>query len=141
MNIFAVAPAVIVPLIVFTFAGVMAITPMVLRSQERARMHETIRRLHENGETISPEMVAALQGGSDISGLMSGLRTPMADLRRGMILVAVALALVVLGFVIDAGSPHYTPVWPIIGGAAFPGLIGVAFLVMWRVKQAAGVES
>ena len=42
--------------------------------------------------------------------------------------------MVCLGFALDLGSSHYEPLWPLIGAAAFPGLIGLSFLVMWRLK-------
>jgi hypothetical protein len=132
MGIFELAPAILIPVAGMIFVGAIVITPMVLRSQERQRMHNTIRRLHEEGQTISPELLATL-GNDDL--MMSRLpQTPMADLRRGLILLAVAAGMVCLGFAIDAGSANYTPIWPLIGASAFPGLIGVAFLIMWQMK-------
>jgi hypothetical protein len=131
MSIFEMAPAILIPLAGMIFVGAIVITPMVLRSQERARMHNTLRRLHDEGQTVTPEMLQALQPQDVFSNIP---RTPIADLRRGLILFAVALGMVCLGFALDLGSSNYEPLWPLIGAAAFPGLIGLSFLVMWRLK-------
>ena len=45
-----------------------------------------------------------------------------ADLRRGVILLSVAVALAVFGYFVDDARS------PLIGIAAFPGMIGVAFI-------------
>ena len=115
------------------FVASIIITPMVLRSQERARMHNTLRRLHDEGQAVTPEMLQALQPDDPFSRIP---RSPNADLRRGMILIAVALGMVALGFAVDAGSRYSEPIWPLIGASAFPGLIGLAFIIMWRLKLA-----
>jgi hypothetical protein len=125
--------AILVPLGGMIFVASIIITPMILRSQERARMHNTLRRLHDEGQTVTPEMLQALQP-DDIFARIP--RSANADLRRGMILIAVALGMVALGFAIDAGSRYYEPIWPLIGASAFPGLIGLAFIIMWRLKLA-----
>ena len=52
---------------------------------------------------------------------------PNADLRRGVILIVVAVAFVILGYTVshvggDAGF------WPMLGVASFPGLVGLAYV-------------
>ena len=131
MDFFPMIPAVLIPIGGMIFVASIVITPMVLRSQERARMHNTLRRLHDEGQTVTPEMLQALQP-DDVFAKIP--HTPIADLRRGMILLAVALGMVALGLALDLGSSNYEPLWPLIGAAAFPGLIGLSFLVMWRMK-------
>ena len=131
MGLYELAPAVMVPLILFTFIGAIIIVPMVLRSNERSQVHQTLRRYHDNGETPPPELLAALSPESSI--LTTLFNRPQAELRRGLVLIAVALAMVVLACSIDLGSSNYEVVWPLVGSAAFPGLIGVASLIMWQV--------
>lgn len=48
-------------LIFFGFLGAIIIVPQVLRYQERARLHETLRMAFERGQPVPPELVAALQ--------------------------------------------------------------------------------
>jgi len=131
-NPFPYAIAILVPLFGMIFVGAIVITPMVLRSQERQRMLATLRKLHEDGQELTPAMLEALRP-NDPFGRFP--QTPASDLRRGLILIAVALGLVILGSVLDTGydgSLH--PVWPVIGAASFPGLIGLAFIAMWVFK-------
>lgn len=49
---------------------------------------------------------------------------PYADLRRGILLIVVALAFVILGFSVDEADA----VRPMIGVASFPGLVGLAYV-------------
>ena len=50
------------------------------------------------------------------------------DLRRGLVWLAIGIATAILG--VAVGQAEATG--PILGTAAFPTLIGVAYLVMWR---------
>lgn len=130
MNAFEMAPAIFVPMIFFTFVAVIIVVPLVVRSQDRARVQETIRRYQQSGQEPPAELLAAVGGGSNVITL---LNRPQAELRRGLVLIAVAIALVILGLVIDLGDDHHDVIWPLVGAAAFPGLIGLASLIMWRV--------
>ena len=44
----------------FTFLGAVIIVPQVLRYMERGRLHDTLRAAYERGQTVPPEVVAAL---------------------------------------------------------------------------------
>ncbi|HET9159750.1 MAG TPA: DUF6249 domain-containing protein [Caulobacteraceae bacterium] len=132
MNPFPYAIAILVPLFGMVFVGAIVITPMVLRSQERQRLLSTLRQMHEEGQQLTPEMLDAIRPHDPLGRLPS---SPVADLRRGLILIAVALGLVILGAVLDTGyDGALHPVWPVIGAAAFPGLIGLAFVAMFMFK-------
>jgi hypothetical protein len=131
-NPFPYAVAILVPLFGMMFVLAIVITPLVLRSQERQRMLGTLRKLHEDGQQLTPEMLEALRPSDPFSRFPA---TPVSDLRRGLILLAVSLGLVILGSVLNTGyDGHLHPVWPIIGAASFPGLIGLAFIIMWVFK-------
>jgi hypothetical protein len=131
-NPFPYAVAILVPLFGMMFVLAIVITPLVLRSQERQRLLGTLRKLHEDGQQLTPEMLEAIRPSDPFGRLPS---SPAADLRRGMILIAVSLGLVILGTVLDTSyDGHLHPVWPIIGAASFPGLIGLAFVAMWAFK-------
>src|SRR3954466_10684586 len=108
MDFFPMIPAVLIPVSGMIFVASIVITPMVLRSQERARMHNTLRRLHEEGQTVTPEMLQALTPDNVLAKIP---RTTTADLRRGLILFAVALGMISLGLGLDLGSSNYEPLW------------------------------
>ena len=44
----------------FTFLGAVIIVPQVLRYMERGRLHDTLRAAYERGQTVPPEVIAAL---------------------------------------------------------------------------------
>lgn len=49
---------------------------------------------------------------------------PYADLRKGILLIAVALAFVILGALVDDADAFR----PMLGVASFPGLVGLAYV-------------
>ncbi len=48
-------------LIFFGFVGAIILVPQILRHQERARLHETLRLAFERGQPVPAELIAALQ--------------------------------------------------------------------------------
>ncbi|CAN5151446.1 hypothetical protein BH11PSE2_BH11PSE2_04910 [soil metagenome] len=139
MNMYTMAVSILVPMIVFTFVAAIILIPRTLRTMERVRMHETLRRLHENGEPLPDGVLDALNGRGPAPEILTTLNSPMAELRRGVILICVALAMVCLSFAIDLGSRDYQVIWPLTGAAAFPGLIGVGSLIMFFLGSKARV--
>lgn len=107
-------------------------------SRERDRMHETLRVALEKGQPMPPELLATLQG-REPDGLVPPASTGGdGDLRRGIVLVAVGLGLAGLGWGFDYGLPDEAG--PIVGGivagaGAIPGMIGVAYLVLWAFSR------
>jgi len=117
----------LVPIAVFVMVAVIVVVPRYLKSLERQKMAETLRAAIEKGQPLPPEMINVLT--ADVKPPPS----PQRDLRRGMILLAVALALVVMGLLVGQGEPDAT--YPMIGLAAIPGFIGLAFIAMSRLGR------
>jgi Na+/H+ antiporter NhaD/arsenite permease-like protein len=117
----------LVPIAVFVMIAVIVVVPRYLRSLERQKMAETLRAAIEKGQPLPPEMINVLT--ADVKPPPS----PQRDLRRGMLLLAVALALVVMGLLVGQGEPDAT--YPMIGLAAIPGFIGLAFIAMSRLGR------
>lgn len=85
---------------------------------KRARLnHETALRLAERGQPIPPE-------------LFSGHETPASDLRRGIVLIMLALGLGV--FMYSTQLP-----WSI---AAIPLFMGIGYLIVWKLDTARGQD-
>lgn len=95
------------------------------RYRTRKVMQATLRAAIERGQDLSAETVLAL----------TGQTAPSAnrDLRRGLILLAVALATAGFGVSIDDGDS--TRVF--LGAAMFPLLIGFAYLIISRFGEPA----
>jgi len=110
--------AIVVPIAAFLF--VLGIIGIIAYSGHRKRTvaHETLRLLIEKGEPLSSEMI------NDMSMLTDPRRN---DLRRGVILLSLALAFCLIGMIhVGNGDGEAFVI------AVFPGTIGLAFLALWK---------
>jgi len=108
----------IVAIVFFSIAAVFGLW-VYFRFRSRAEKQHTIRLALEKGTELSPDFIKQL-----------GEAEPSKDrdLRRGLIWMALGLAMAILGL----GINQPDAIGPMLGSAAFPALIGVAYLVMWR---------
>lgn len=123
-------------LIPFGFMGMIAaivIMPRYFRSQERQKMAELMRAAIERGQPLPPEVVEAMSNNVRAQGGGPILPSPSRDLRTGLIWLGVAVGLACLGFAVSFEDPD--ALFPLLGCAAFPAFIGVAFIVMWAVAR------
>jgi hypothetical protein len=109
----------LVPIVLFISIAVAVIGGFYFRFRGRAAVQSTIRTALEQGQQLSPELLV------ELAGDQSPPRE--RDLKRGVILVALALALGLFGLFID--DPDATSVMQ--GAAMFPLLVGAAFLLLW----------
>lgn len=113
---------ILIPLTFFAMIAAIAVGPRYLKSLERRKMADTLRAAIDKGQPLPPEVINLLTADAKPAP------SPKRDLRRGVILAAVALGLVVMGLVIGQGEPDAT--YPIIGVAAIPGFIGLALIAI-----------
>ncbi len=105
------------------------IAPVVLlavffwfRYKARQQMQDTIRVALDKGQDLSPELIDRL----------GHPKAPKdKDLRLGVIWVAVAIGFALLSF----GIPEEEATGPILGVAAFPGAIGIAYLILHKFAR------
>ncbi len=104
------------------FLATFAITYVIVLFRYRGRKagQATLRAAIEQGQTLDAETIQSLTGYSPPSG--------DRDLRRGLILLSIAIATVGFGWLLD--EPDATKVF--YGTALFPGLVGLAYIVMTR---------
>ncbi|HKR89239.1 MAG TPA: DUF6249 domain-containing protein [Phenylobacterium sp.] len=120
----------LVPIAAFVMVAVIVVVPRYLQSLERRKMAEALRAAIEKGQTLPPEMVNLLTAETRPQ---RPAPSPRRDLRRGVILLGVALGLVAMGLVIGQGEPDAT--YPMIGLAAIPGFIGLALIAISRIDR------
>ncbi len=121
----------------WVFVAAVILVPIYLKFQDRQRMHETLRLAYEKGQPVPPELIAALQ--SNVAPIRPS--TPESDLRRAVVLIAVGLGFVGLGYGLWYGLMSTSVTAARISGGctagagAIPGLIGVAYLVLWAARR------
>lgn len=146
-------------LIFFGFLAAVIITPQVLKSNDRRRLYDTLRAAYEHDQPVPPELLDAVKRrgrgvDDDLAQAYAASRRGRApgeelaqayalstrpagdhDLRRGVILLAVGLGLVLVGAAFYAGlydvggAPQTFASFAAAG--AVPGCIGLAFLGLW----------
>lgn len=122
---------ILVPLAFFAMIAAIVLVPGWYRSREKERLHETLRLAYEKGQPVPPEMIEALQADRPRPPL------PDRDLRRGIILLCIAAALVFMGIVfgqMEHGADGHM-MWPALGIAAFPGFIGLGYVGFWLASR------
>ena len=111
--------ALFVPLAFFAMVVALVWLGTRAKSDERARVHETLRRAFDSGQPLPPEIVGALAQEKPRS-------TPERDLRSGVIWLAVGVGLAF--FAIMMGFEEDDAVYPLIGMASIPVLVGLALI-------------
>jgi len=129
----------IVGVVFWTFLAAVILVPIYLRYRDRGRLHETLRIAYEKGQPVPPELIEALQ--SNVAPKQES--TPDRDLRQGLVLVAVGLGFAGLGYGLWYGLMSVSEIAAYISGGstagfgAIPGLIGVAYLILWATRRKA----
>lgn len=108
----------LIPIVLFGCIAFVTAFFFYLRFRSKRELQETMRQALEKGVELSPEVLERLG---------ERPRTPAADFRRGVILVAIGLACA--GFGLALGQAQ--AIRPLTALAAFPFLIGLAYLGLW----------
>ena len=121
----------LIPLAGIAMIILVVVIPIWLRthyaSQDRARLHETVRLMVEKGQPVSSEMLESLNSTPNVQYRDPGRYGSSGDIRRGVTMIAVALAMCGLGYALFEVSDFGRI---IMGAAAFPGFIGLGFVVI-----------
>jgi hypothetical protein len=106
---------VVVPIVLFGATAAIFIAAYFFSYRKRKIVYEAIKVAIEKTGHVDAALVEAII--RDKVGVN-------ADLRKGIVLIAVAGAFVILGYQI----PEQEAVGPMLGVAAFPGLVGLAYV-------------
>jgi len=117
--------AILVP--ISMFAGLTLIISLFFwfRFRARSEMQQTIRSAIDKGQELSPELVESLG--------TSQKRSKYQDLRNGMIWLAVGVGTALFG--VAMGQVEEEVMAIMAGISAMPFMIGIAYVIMWRVTE------
>lgn len=127
--------------IFWTFVAAIVLVPKYLKSRERSKLLDTLKVAYEKGQPVPPELIEALQRGDVPSVRSTDISTSESDLRRAIVLISVGVGIALLGYGLYWGISYASDEGGAITGAAvagcgaIPGLIGVAYLVLWLARR------
>ena len=113
---------------VFGTITAIAFGPAYLKSREKREMQATVRHAIDKGQQLPPELIEAMT--KDVS---SKLPSRTRDIRRGIIWLAVGIAIAAFGFLSELGwdrTEMENVANGMLGVAAIPITIGLAFIVL-----------
>lgn len=113
---------ILVPLGAFVMVVLIVAIPAYFKNKEKKEMQATVRSAISQGQALPPELIDAMT--RDSVKRSSAHR----DLRVGVIWLAVAIGISLFAWLI--GFEEGDAVYPMIGLAAIPGCIGIAFIVL-----------
>ena len=116
-----------VPIVMFIGLTVVFSLVVWFRFRTRREMQATLRTAIDKGQEITPEIAERLG---------SPKPPPNRDLRFAFIWLAIALSLAIFGLLFPHGGRDM--LFIMLGSAAFPFCIGVAYYLMWRFTETRG---
>lgn len=114
---------VLVPIFLFGSIAAAVIAPFYFRSRDRAKLLETVRVAYDRGQPVPAELVEAMQARQ--KPVRPSAET---DLRSGVIWLAVGLGVAFFGWMM--GFQEDDAVYPLVGMASIPVLVGLALIAL-----------
>ncbi len=106
---------IIVPTVLFISIAAVFVAAYFFQHRNRRVVYDAIKVAIEKTGQVDAALVEAII--RDKVG-------PNADLRKGIVLIAISMAFIILGYTIDEAEA----IGPMIGVASFPGLVGLAYV-------------
>ncbi len=111
----------LIPIVLFLCIAFVMALGLWLRTRTRLELQNTVRLALDKGQELTPEL---------IDRLGQPQKDPRADLRKGLVWLAVGAGFAAFGLILDERDA----VRPLIATGAFPFIIGVAYLIMSLVS-------
>lgn len=113
--------SIMIPVAMFTMIAVCVGLGVNSRLKRSKMQHDTLRLMIEKGQPIPPELLQPQEARC----------RPRSDLRRGLIFIATGIGLCAFFLV------QHNGIWPV---SLIPLLIGVAFLITWKLESNDGAS-
>ncbi len=111
-----VGPEIVIPVAVFASIVAVVWVSQHFSAKKRADAYATVRSAIEKGQEITPEAMES----------MTRLAHPLADLRRGVLLIALTIAFAALAGIVSTEDEE--AVRPLLGISVFPLTLGLAYI-------------
>lgn len=121
---------ILIPLGFFAMIAAIVIVPKYFKSRERERIQETVRAAIDKGQGLPPEVIES------ITRDFKPVSTPVHDIRAGIIWLAIAAGIAIMGYSIAWTSDEGDVMSVFLGIAAIPGLVGLVYLALAGVNSA-----
>ena len=108
----------LIPIVLFLAIGGTIALAFYFKYKTRHDVQHTVRTAIEKGDPLSPEIIETLA---------ASLTSPYADLRRGVISLALGAGIYLFAILLDEPEA----VGPLSAVAMFPILVGLAYLGLW----------
>ena len=121
---------ILIPLTFFAMIAALFIVPRYFKSIERQKMADTLRVAIEKGQPLPSEVIDAMSSNVRTPGLPP---SPQRDLRTGIIWLGVGIGFAAFGLSVSFEWPD--GLYPMLGLAAFPAFIGLAFVALGLLNK------
>jgi len=121
---------ILIPLTFFAMIAALFIAPRYFKSIERQKMADTLRVAIEKGQPLPTEVIDAMSSNVRSPGLPP---SPQRDLRTGIIWLGVGVGFAAFGLAFSFEWPD--ALYPMLGLAAFPAFIGLAFVALGLLNK------
>lgn len=108
-----------IPISLFIVLGVIIGLSLYFRHKTRQELQTTVRTAIDHGQELTPEV---------LEGLADSLNSKFGDLRRGVISIAIGIALLVFSFLLGEEEAER----PLMAISVFPFLIGIVYVGLWN---------
>ena len=118
---------ILIPISFFAMIAAIVVLPRYFRSRSKEQLLQTLQTAYEKGQPVPPDLIESLSAEPRLASRSPAERA-YNDVRSGIVSVAVALGLVVLGwgFSYEEDEAFYV----FAGIAAIPGFIGLALIAL-----------
>ncbi len=107
-----------IPIVLFIVFGTVLGLSFYFRHKTRQELQMTVRVAIDHGQELTPEV---------LEGLADSLNSKFGDLRRGVISIAIGLAILMFGFLLEQEEAER----PLMAISVFPFLVGIVYVGLW----------
>jgi hypothetical protein len=107
----------------FSTIILLVLVPRWFKSREREALQATLKAAIERGQPLPPEVIDA------ITREQRPVQSPARDVRTAVIWLGIAAGMIGFAYALGYDENAADAFWPLVGISAFPGFVGISFLI------------